>query len=56
MLQGITRSLGGDSRQDLHNICHPLMKCLEWYPKENPLYSKFYDECLLGLIDLKHSY
>ena len=37
MLQGITRSLGGDSRQDLHNICHPLMKCLEWYPKEKPL-------------------
>lgn len=56
MIQGITRSLGGDSRQDLHNICHPLMKCLEWYPKDNPLYSKFYDECLLGLIDLKHSY
>ena len=30
-IQGITRSIGGDSRQDLHNICHPLMKCLEWY-------------------------
>ena len=28
-LQGITRSLGGDSRQDLHNICHPIIKCLE---------------------------
>ena len=53
-LQGITRSLGGDSRQDLHNICHPIMKCLEWYPLEE--YAFFYEECLKGLQQFKSSY
>ena len=55
-IQGITRSIGGDSRQDLHNICHPLMKCLEWYPINNPSYNLFYKECILGLTELKHTY
>jgi hypothetical protein len=53
-LQGITRSLGGDSRQDLHNICHPIMKCLEWFPLTK--YAFFYDECLKGLQQFKSSY
>lgn len=56
MMQGITRSLGGDSRQDLHNICHPLMKCLEWYSISNPMYEYFYKECIIGLTELKSSY
>jgi hypothetical protein len=53
-LQGITRSLGGDSRQDLHNICHPIIKCLEWYPYDE--YEYFYCECLKGLQEFKKSY
>ena len=54
LLQGLTRSLGGDSRQDLHNICHPIMKCLEWYPlSENNI---FYEECLKGFKQFKLSY
>jgi hypothetical protein len=53
-LQGFTRSLGGDSRQDLHNICHPIIKCLEWYPlSDHPL---IYGECLRGLEIFKQSY
>lgn len=53
-LQGLTRSLGGDSRHDLHNICHPIIKCLEWYPlSEYPL---FYEEVKKGLEQLKKSY
>ena len=54
LLQGFSRSLGGDSRQDLHNICHPIIKCLEWYPlSEYPL---FYEEAKKGLQNLKQSY
>jgi hypothetical protein len=53
-LQGLTRSWGGDSRQDLHNICHPIIKALEWYPlSENAL---IYKECLKGLEFFKQSY
>ena len=53
-LQGLTRSLGGDSRQDLHNVCHPIIKCLEWYPlSDHPL---IYEECLRGLEVFKQSY
>jgi len=53
-LQGLTRSLGGDSRQDLHNICHPIIKCLEWYPLSD--HTLIYDECLKGLKVFKQSY
>ena len=54
MIQGLTRSLGGDSRHDLHNICHPIIKCLEWYPLTE--YVFFYKECCKGLTMLKSSY
>ena len=53
-LQGLTRSLGGDSRQDLHNICHPIIKCLEWYPLSE--HNLIYEECLRGLEVFKQSY
>jgi len=56
IIQGLARSLGGDSRQDLHNICHPIIKCLEWYPLSNDDYAFFYKECLKGLLTLKQSY
>ena len=54
--QGMFRKLGGDSRQDLHNICHPLMKCLEWYPLSEQVNAFFYQECVKGLTILKSSY
>jgi hypothetical protein len=54
MIQGLSRTLGGDSRHDLHNICHPIIKCLEWYPLSE--YSFFYNECCKGLTKLKSSY
>ncbi len=56
MIQGLSRRISGDSRQDLHNICHPIIKCLEWYPLSNSIYSFFYSECLKGLHTLKSSY
>ncbi len=52
--QGLTRSLGGDSRQDLHNICNPILKCLEWFPLET--YPIFYEEAKKGLLQFKSSY
>ena len=54
LIQGLTRRLSGDSRQDLHNICDPIVKCVEWYPLED--YKFFYDECIKGLQVLKASY
>jgi hypothetical protein len=54
IVQGITRRLTGDSRQDLHNICHPIVKCLEWYPASD--YAFLYSECVKGLHILKTSY
>ena len=54
IVQGLTRRLTGDSRQDLHNICHPIVKCLEWYPASD--YEFLYSECVKGLHILKSSY
>jgi len=45
--QGIIRSLYGDCREDLHNLYHPLIKCLSWYPLKE--YQLFYDQCKIGL-------
>jgi hypothetical protein len=56
LFQGFSRSMGGDSRHDLHNICHPLMKCLEWYPFSEGVNAFFYRECVKGLEILKSSY
>ena len=47
MTQGLIRTLYGDCREDLHNLYHPLIKCLEWYPlKGNEL---LYNESKKGL-------
>ena len=47
LVQGVLRSLYGDCREDLHNLYHPLIKCLEWYPLTE--YQLFYTECRKGL-------
>ena len=52
--QGILRSINGDCREDLHNIYHPLLKCIEWFPlKEHKL---LYQECKKGLEILNSVY
>lgn len=56
MYQGIMRKINGDSRNDLHNIYHPISKCLEWYSRDNPIYVFFYNESIKGLNTLKTSY
>ena len=56
LLQGLTRKVTGDSRLDLHNICHPLIKSLEWYPLNDPVHKLFYEQCINGLQKLKEAY
>ena len=45
--QGLMRSLYGDCREDLHNIYHPLLKAVEWYPIDK--FTIYYEECKKGL-------
>jgi hypothetical protein len=45
--QGLVRSLYGDCREDLHNIYHPLIKSIEWYPIKD--FNIYYEECKKGL-------
>ena len=54
MTQGILRSLNGDCREDLHNIYHPLLKCIEWFPLKD--YKLLYLECKKGLEILNSVY
>lgn len=54
LTQGIIRSFYGDCREDLHNLYHPLIKSLEWYPVSE--YKLFYTECEKGLNIIKQLY
>ena len=45
--QGLVRSLYGDCREDLHNIYHPLLKSVEWYPIRD--FNIYYEQCKKGL-------
>lgn len=45
--QGIVRSFYGDCREDIHNIYHPLLKAVEWYPIDK--FHVYYEECKKGL-------
>jgi hypothetical protein len=54
--QGFFRSWKGDCREDLHNLCKPLMQCLAWFDRTDPRYQRFYEECRVGLQKLKEAY
>jgi hypothetical protein len=45
--QGLVRMIEGDCREDLHNLYHPILKCIEWYSYND--YKFIYDECIIGL-------
>lgn len=45
--QGFLRMMEGDTREDLHNLYHPILKSIEWYPYDK--YKFIYDECIIGL-------
>ena len=52
--QGLIRMMEGDTREDLHNLYHPLLKCIEWYSYES--YQFIYDECIKGINILNGNY
>ena len=54
MLQGALRWSNGDNREDLHNLYHPILKCIEWYSYDS--YKFLYDECITGLTILNSVY
>lgn len=56
LYQGFMRSMRGDRREDLHNLRNPLLQCLEWYDRKDPIYEYLYEQCRLGLLKLKESY
>ena len=50
--QGIIRTINGDTREDLHNLYNPFLKCFEWYPSNNDeMMLYFYEKCKDGLIN-----
>ena len=52
--QGLIRMFSNDCREDLHNLYHPLLKAIEWYPLQE--YKSLYEECNKGLELLKEVY
>ena len=44
----------GDTREDLHNLYHPILKSIEWYLYDT--YKFLYDECVIGLNILNSVY
>ena len=52
--QGFIRMMEGDTREDLHNLYHPILKCIEWYSYHD--YKFIYDECITGLNILNSVY
>jgi len=54
--QGAIRTYQGDSRDDLHNLCYPIMVALRWFPKGEEKNDFFYEQCIQGLAYLKNNY
>lgn len=52
--QGFIRMMEGDTREDLHNLYHPILKSIEWYSQDS--YNFLYDECITGLTILNSVY
>ena len=52
--QGLVRMMEGDTREDLHNLYHPILKSIEWYSYND--YKFIYDECVMGLTILNSVY
>ena len=52
--QGFLRMIEGDTREDLHNLYHPILKSIEWYPCDTHKF--LYDECVIGLNILNSVY
>ena len=56
LLQGAVRWSNGDSRDDLHNIYHPISKASEWYDINDKNIKNIFIYSIRGLEKLKLSY
>lgn len=57
IIQGPLRWSNGDTRDDLHNLCEPIEKAIEWYkPHFNNNIKIIFTHAKNGLIKLKKSY
>lgn len=54
--QGIIRKWEGDSREDLHNLYHPILKSIEWYDSKDEDFKFLYSESISGLCELNSVY
>ncbi len=57
ILQGPVRWTFGDGRADLHNLCNPIEKAIQWYdPLQNKCIENIFKLAIKGLTKLKQSY
>ena len=49
MLQGLIRQMGGDTRDDIHNLYNPFSKIFEWYDNKDEKIIYFYKRCMEGI-------
>lgn len=56
VFQGIIRTYYGDKREDLHNLYAPIMKCFEWFSKDNSNNKYIYELSVEGLKKFLNTY
>jgi len=56
VLQGSIRWHNGDNRLDLHNLCNPIERVVEWYDCKDPHIGNIFQLACNGLKKLRDSY
>ena len=56
LIQGSLRWGNGDTRDDLHNLCEPIEKAIEWYNVNNNYINNIFKYALDGLVKLRDVY
>lgn len=57
LFQGPVRWSQGDNRNDLHNLCNPIERAVQWYkPRNDPNIMNIFQYAIKGLMKLKQSY
>ena len=56
LFQGPTRWRNGDNRLDLHNLCNPIERSVEWYDCKESYIEIIFTMAINGLKKLKNSY
>jgi hypothetical protein len=55
--QGTSRYVYGNSREEIHHLLKPLMRCVNLYPlDDNPELKQIYEQAVIGIKKLKESY